>query len=1135
MGHDTVAVPPKLSVAESDSYFVAVQADIYGVTRADTTVDDTTYTILTVPEYGYTTEVGKPMVPVVTALVAVPDSVDISLSLAAYDYTTMQDILIYPVPKESVACDTCCCFEVFTKDSATYNTDAFYPGTLAELDTTSHLRSQRIAQIKMYPIQFNPVDAVVKAYHYLRPELTLSGNPVENTVGLGPFEKIGRRCLLNYKPNSTVIEDTTGDVHIITDPKDTTTIADYLIVIADSLWGHGDYDTLAEWRADHNYFDVGFIKLKKIMKAFCPDDTLYYPAPDDECLKDFFEYAYEHYRAPQMPDSHLGYVLLVGDIWDADAEEDTFLLMPSHLDPGVEDTTASDVWYSCLGDSGDVLPEFAIGRFPAQDSSEVSAVSVKTFEYEEPEEGPSSQAWRRDVILAHDEYLYPTWYFPLFVESGYDTILVPGTLSGSEWLDSLENSINRGTFFVAHNGHEDYYQWQGPDDAALTIYQVDDLSNGGKLPFAMGVGCKGGDFNRHNARYLAASFLKNSLGGSVAYTGSSKYGYTRGKFFEYCVSAIMDDQEWIVGHAMTQARVRIAPDHTFGFNLFGDPALDMGDYTACPDDPDLVVRSKHLSLGPDYPSFGDSLIIQVRIFNVGSGDADTFVVTVQDTFQQQGSTIGVDTIPELGARKDTLLEFTWDTSPDTMYDIGTHKIAVWVDSDSAVDESWEDNNTAFVTEHIFFYPNEDGWPQKTGGAVRSSPALADLFDDSKLEVVIGSDDHCLYVYPTSGDLEDGWVDTTCAPVWTSPAVGDINDDGPPEVIVAADNSLYVWDTAGVLLTDWPIELCDTTDIAYTVALADVDSDDTLDIVVPADSSVYILRYDASSLSGWPVSVPGAEKVEMSAPAVADVDGDDPPEIFVSAHRAGTGVIPWDTSYVYAWDDTGAALTGWPPDKVVGSWNLSPALANLDDSGDWEIMTGLGDSMFVWDDSGNRVSGWPPEEGAPPTPVSSSPAVGNLYPSSSGYEVIVGCEADGQGRGRICAWESDGDVIPVGIWPKWTEGGVRSSPALANIDSTASSPDTLLEVIVGSDGGYVYAINYLASDLSNFPFPTRGGVLSSPAIADIDGDGHLELVVGCEDGYIFVWFLEESDCATYAAPWPMFKHDRQRTAWMEYSP
>jgi hypothetical protein len=265
MGHDTMAVPPKLSVAEADSYFVAVQADIYGVIRTDTTVDDTTYTILTVPEYGYTTEVGKPMVPVVTALVAVPDSVDISLSLAAYDYTTMEDIIIYPVPKESVSCDTTC-FEVFTKDSTTYATDEFYPGTLAELDTSSHLRSQRVATIKLYPIQFNPVDSVVRAYHYFRHELTLTGDPVENTHGLGPFEEIGRWCLLNYKGVSPDISDTTGDVHIIRELKSnpSQTLVDYLIIIANPFWEHGDYDSLAHWRTRHNYFDVGVVKLSRI-------------------------------------------------------------------------------------------------------------------------------------------------------------------------------------------------------------------------------------------------------------------------------------------------------------------------------------------------------------------------------------------------------------------------------------------------------------------------------------------------------------------------------------------------------------------------------------------------------------------------------------------------------------------------------------------------------------------------------------------------------------------------------------------------------------------------------------------------------------------------------------------------------
>jgi len=84
-------------------------------------------------------------------------------------------------------------------------------------------------------------------------------------------------------------------------------------------------------------------------------------------------------------------------------------------------------------------------------------------------------------------------------------------------------------------------------------------------------------------------------------------------------------------------------------------------------------------------------------------------------------------------------------------------------------------------------------------------------------------------------------------------------------------------------------------------------------------------------------------------------------------------------------------------------------------------------------------------------------------------------------------------------------------------------------------GYVYAIDTDADDLTHFPFPTRAAVTSSPAIADIDGDANLELVVGCHDGYILVWSIEDAACETYATPWPMFKHDHQRTAWMEFSP
>jgi hypothetical protein len=1131
MGHDTVAVPPKLSVAEADSYFIAVQADIYGVTRADTTVDDTTYTILTVPEYGYTTEIGKPMVPVVTALVAVPDSVEIDFSLAAYDFTTIEDILIYPVPAESIppdTCDTCYCFEVFTKDSATYATDAFYPGTLAELGTVSHFRSQRVAEIKMYPIQFNPVDSVVKTYHYFRPELTLTGDPVENEVGLGPFEEIGRRCLLNYKGDSSFVSDTTGEVRILRTLMSSQNLADYLIIIADSLWGHGERDSLAYWRKRHNYFDVGVVKLRKIMKEFCPAETLTSTVPSDTCIKSFLQYAYDNYYAPQMPDSHPGYVLIVGDVW----RPDSVVLMPSHYayTPG-GDTFATDVWYSCLDGEGDIYPEFAIGRFSVQTTTELDTVASKTCDFEKT---PDTTHWRREVLVACPDSLHilAREMTEIFSPSGYDIFLVLNDL-GEDWDSTLIEYLDEGKLVAAHVDHEVCSFWEGPEEESFWHDDAAALENGLKLPLVHGCGCEGGRFDKPSHDCIGEAFLKNDDGGAIAYIGASKTGAPGGRIgiAKKTARAVMDGQQWIIGNAIQEARLKLWND--MAGNLLGDPVVDLGDYTAFPDMPDLVVRPCHITLlDREYPSFEDTLTIQTRIFNIGSGDADDVVVMAVDTLQQPWDTIGVDTITSLDARRDTVLEFAWIT-PDTSYDFGYHDIVVWVDPDSTIDESWEGNNANSIKERIFFYPNEDGWPQKTGGAIRSSPALVDLYDDSKLEIVIGSDDHCLYVFPASGDLDDGWVDTTCAPVWASPAAGDINNDGVPEVIVAADNSLYVWDTAGVLLTDWPIALCDTTRCVYTAALADVDGDDTLDIVVPADSSIHIVRYDTSSVSGWPAVV-GSQVITLRSPATADIDGDNDLELFISVN----GLKNTEKySYVYACDDTGAALPGWPPDTICsfGQICLSPALANLDGSGDWEIMTGLGDSMFVWDDAGNRVSPWP--VAAPPTRVSSSPAVGDLYTVSSGYEIIAGCAADSVGQGRIYAWESDGDVIESAQqwWPRWTEGGVRSSPALANIDSSSSSPDTLLEVIVGSDGGHVYAIDLYGDDEPNFPFPMRASVISSPAIADVDGDGHLELIVGCQDGYVFVWFLEGSDCASYAAPWPMFKHDYQRTAWMDHTP
>jgi len=111
------------------------------------------------------------------------------------------------------------------------------------------------------------------------------------------------------------------------------------------------------------------------------------------------------------------------------------------------------------------------------------------------------------------------------------------------------------------------------------------------------------------------------------------------------------------------------------------------------------------------------------------------------------------------------------------------------------------------------------------------------------------------------------------------------------------------------------------------------------------------------------------------------------------------------------------------------------------------------------------------------------------------------------------------------WPQPTQAPVRSSPALADIDG-----DGDLEIIVGSDSWYVYAWNYDGTAVPNWPQLSADYVMSSPVVGDINGDGDPEIVCGC-GGYfgeqgVWAWHAD----GTVVAGWPATK-----TGYIESSP
>ncbi|MBI4388136.1 MAG: VCBS repeat-containing protein [Candidatus Omnitrophica bacterium] len=441
-----------------------------------------------------------------------------------------------------------------------------------------------------------------------------------------------------------------------------------------------------------------------------------------------------------------------------------------------------------------------------------------------------------------------------------------------------------------------------------------------------------------------------------------------------------------------------------------------------------------------------------------------------------------------------------------------------------------------------------GWPQESG-EVNSSPVAADLDGDGELEILIGS-----YVYQSpgggrvfawhaDGSFVDGWpqILSSVDNVRGGITVADLDNDGSPEVIAPTNNSsVYVWHADGNRMAGWP-----QTDLhgvlASVPAVADLDGDGRKEIVIGTTTGepdanwytvnlVYAWHSDGTLVEGWPQRLifgmlPG---LGCSSPAIADFEGDELLEI----------VIACDI-HVYAWHYNGTPVGGWPievglqytPTNVpIGS----PAIADLDGDGSPEIIfasraVGENGKLYVWHSDGSSMVNWPTPFPSSPTHWSVfSPVIGDID-GNGNLDIAVSVRVNFS-NGIVYVWDKYGALLPG--WPQTTQlpTGVTESlmvfPALADLDG-----DRKPEIIVGSWGypGHVYAWYGNGDLVEDFPIAAGGRIdLASAAIADVDGNETLEIILpSYDDQKMNVWTLPNPSAAE-RMPWPMFQHDLHHT-------
>jgi len=471
----------------------------------------------------------------------------------------------------------------------------------------------------------------------------------------------------------------------------------------------------------------------------------------------------------------------------------------------------------------------------------------------------------------------------------------------------------------------------------------------------------------------------------------------------------------------------------------------------------------------------------------------------------------------------------------------------------------------------------------------SSPAIADLNRDGRLEVVVATNNGHIVALDHAGNRL--W-DVDVAPyfgmapnteeIGSSPAVDDLDGDGWPEVVVGV-GSIYptVCTQGGVIVLqhdgslrpgwpqladDWiPPSGCRDT-IFSTPALGDLDNDGRKEIVAGGfDMRIYAWDADGRLLPGFPPDSFHASRFPYepelrgrladtiwSSPALADLNRDGFLEIILGTDE-GNRPPGWSCPYrlpsgwrpdycggsLYVLDRFGRLLPGFPK-YILESMGSSPAVVDLDEDGWLDIVVGTGRFYFdfspdhptygfrvyAWDHLGNDLRGW---EGGKavggPTPA--SPSVGDLDGDGK-PEVVIAT----YNERKLYAFRTDGQLAPGFPMAPTTERGER----LASFDVPASfvladydGDGRTLEIFL-SEGWTVAVISYDGRQLTATSYPsnkpiymTSGSLINNPVVADLDGDGGLELI--SSNSKVFVWNLPRSGNSKVG--WPMFRRNPPR--------
>ncbi len=344
-----------------------------------------------------------------------------------------------------------------------------------------------------------------------------------------------------------------------------------------------------------------------------------------------------------------------------------------------------------------------------------------------------------------------------------------------------------------------------------------------------------------------------------------------------------------------------------------------------------------------------------------------------------------------------------------------------------------------------------------------SPAISDINNDNKLEVLMGANDGPLVAFDAlTGTVL--WQTTVSIAGSHNPTLADINGDGVQEIFFkAVDAKIYaVSGTNGAIL--WSTA---TSGTWGDPSIGDVDGDGTYEIVTGANNVLHAINAEDGTIA-WNHTLSSGTLI-LSIPSIGDINGDGTVEVAFGTR--GTGA---DANTVFVLNGVDGSLT-WSF-HTSGIVDSTPVIADVDGDDKPEVIFGSVDNnVYVLNGEDGSISWTFTTNGDIPA----TPAVGDIDLDRK-LEVIIGSTDT-----KVYALNGEDGSL---AWSFSTSGWVHSSASLADING-----DNRLDVLVGSNDDNLYALNGNNGSLI-WSFNLGSDVTNSPSLADVDNDSRLEIFI-----------------------------------------